>query len=52
MIMVEYDPSIMTVLFQYGATGIILFWFMFRTEKKLDRVAEAVENFTEELIKK
>lgn len=44
-----FNPEL---VMQYGAMGIMLVWFMFRAEKKLDRVTEAIDNVAEILLKK
>ena len=45
----EFNPEL---LFQYGAVGLMLLWFMFRAEKKLDNLREAIDNVAEILLKK
>lgn len=44
-----FNPEL---LMQYGAMGLMLIWFMFRAEKKLDRVTNAIDNVAEILLKK
>ena len=38
------DPN---TLAQYGILGVIVAWFMFRNEKRLEKVADKLEQFTE-----
>lgn len=38
-----FDP---TVFAQYGLLGIILAWFMWRLERKLDSIATVINDFT------
>lgn len=35
------------VFVQYGIIGLILYWFMFRLEKKLDKHSSVLNDFTE-----
>lgn len=52
----EFDP---VIIYQYGLLGIMLAWFMFRTEKKLDEsnkllseLRSAVDNLAEIMMRK
>lgn len=43
---INLDPSI---LIQYGVLGIVLLWFMFRLEKKLDRHTSVINDLVESI---
>jgi len=46
------DPTSIEPFIQFGLLGIILAWFMFRMEKKMDDLREAVENVANILLRK
>lgn len=40
------EPAALPVLYQLGVTGVVLAWFMFRVEKRMDRVELALDRLT------
>lgn len=46
------DPASFEPFVQFGLLGIVLAWFMFRMEKKMDDLREAVDNVANILLRK
>jgi hypothetical protein len=46
---IPFNPEI---IFQYGAIGFVLGWFMFRVDKKLENINESIIQLIETVMKK
>lgn len=46
------DVAFVDPMIQFGLLGIVLAWFMFRMEKKMDDLREAMDNIANILLRK